>query len=309
MAEVRSEPIMSGGGAVMGGNGYAGAAAALRALRSADASQRRGALLGAALVVPSLLMLAGVWQAWALFVVPLALAFPLAGGRGLITAASVTALGMALVSGHPQADGLTLVLGYIGFMATGGGIAAVQATRGRPRREPSAADRLTGLLPAAQLPAALRREAQRARRYAQPLTLAVLEPDNLEELTARHGPRAADRLLGLVGQSVCSSARGSDLAARGGGARLVLIVPGPMAEAAAAVDRIRAGVAARVVAPLSIGGGVTVSAGLASYAPAGDADGLAMLARAEAALLEARAEGGDRVGVADAPSLARLLTA
>jgi PleD family two-component response regulator len=82
-----------------------------------------------------------------------------------------------------------------------------------------------------------------------------------------------------------------------------------MAVASAAVERIRAGVAARVVAPLSIGGGVTVSAGLASYAPAGDADGLAMLARAEAALLDARAEGGDRVGVADLPSLARLLTA
>jgi diguanylate cyclase (GGDEF)-like protein len=129
-------------------------------------------------------------------------------------------------------------------------------------------------------------------------------------VTLRHGPRAADRLLGLVGKAVEGCARGSDLAARGGGARLVLIVPGPIAEASAAVDRIRAGVAAHVVAPLSVGGGVTVSAGLAAYAAAGDPDGAAMLARAEAALHEARQEGGDRVGVADAPpSLARLLTA
>ena len=301
---------MSGDGAVMGGGGATGAMAALRTLRSMDAAQRRGALLGAALALPALLMVAGVWQAWALFAVPVALAHPLAGWRGLLTAASVVALAMALVSGRPDADGLTLALAFLSFVGTGAGIGAARAARGRARPGPAAVDRLTGLLPSTQLPVALRRECQRARRYGQPLTLALLEPDNLELVTLRHGPRAADRLLGLVGKAVEGCARGSDLAARGGGARLVLIVPGPIAEACAAVDRIRAGVAAHVVAPLSVGGGVTVSAGLAAYAPAGDPDGAAMLARAEAALHEARQQGGDRVGAADAPpSLARLLTA
>ncbi len=228
----------------------------------------------------------------------------------MLTAASVVALAMALVSGRPDADGLTLALAFLSFVGTGAGIGAAQAARGRGRPGPAAVDRLTGLLPSTHLAAALRRECQRARRYDQPLTLALLEPDNLGLVTLRHGPRAADRLLGLVGKAVEGCARGSDLAARGGGARLVLIVPGPVSEASAAVDRIRASVAAHVVAPLSVGGGVTVSAGLAAYAPAGDPDGAAMVARAEAALQEAREQGGDRVGVADAPpSLARLLTA
>jgi diguanylate cyclase (GGDEF)-like protein len=274
-----------------------------------DAGQRRAALLGAALALPALLIAAGVWQAWALFAVPVALAYPLAGGRGLVTAGSVAALAMALVSGRPDADGLTLALAFLSFVATGAGIGAAQIARARPQRGPAAIDRLTGLVPASQFPAALRRECQRARRYGQPLTVALLEPDNLELVTLRHGPRAADRLLGLVGQAVRGSARGSDLAARGGGARLALIVPGPVAEASAAVDRIRADVAAHVVAPLSVGGGVTVSAGIAAYAPAGDPDGLVMLERAEAALLEARGEGGDRVGVAEAMTLPRLMTA
>ena len=300
---------MSGNEAVMGGGGATGTAAAVRALRTMDAGQRRAALLGAALALPAILMAAGVWQAWALFAVPVALAYPLSGGRGLITAGSVAALAMALVSGRPEADGLTLALAFLSFVATGAGIGAAQIARARPQPGPAAIDRLTGLLPASQFPAALRRECQRSRRYGQPLTVALLELDNLELLTLRHGPRAADRLLGLVGQAVRGSARGSDLAARAGGARLALIVPGPVAEAAAAVHRIRASVTAHVVAPLSVGGGVTVSAGIAAYAPAGDPDGTAMLARAEAALREAREEGGDRVGVAEAMTLPRLMTA
>ena len=295
------------GAAIDGGRGPgAPAAAGGRGRPAVTAARRRGVALAAALALPALLMLAGVWQAWALFAVPVALAVPLAGRPGLAAAASVAALAIALASGRPGADGLALFFAFAAFLGAGLGVGAIHSGRAPDRAGPPATDRLTGLLAAGPFAEALRRECRRARRYGQPLCLALLEPDALAAVAERHGPRARDRLLGRVAMAFRSSLRGSDLAARRGDAQLALLVPGPAEEAIAALERIRTSVAARVLAPPSFRSGVTVSAGLAVYAP-DDEDGSDLLARAEGALREAAARGGGEVGVASpAPELVRL---
>ncbi len=163
-------------------------------------------------------------------------------------------------------------------------------------RRRATVDTLTRLANRGAFEEALAREVARARREGSPLSVLLLDLDHFKRVNDAHGHAAGDAVLREVGARVLAAARGGDLVGRLGGEELAVALAG--ADLAAAVDtgeRIRARVAAE---PIDAGAGaslrVTVSIGAAALA-GGDADGAALLARADARLYDAKHGGRDRV--------------
>ncbi len=224
----------------------------------AAARRRRAVLFGVAVAVPSLLVVAGVTAAWALFALPLALAFPLAGRRGFALAAACAGLAAALASGRPGVDGAALLLGLGAFVATGlvVGVGHHAQERDAARMASlSLTDRLTGVHNYAFFADALPRECRRAARYGLPLSLVVLDLDRFKAFNDRFGHDAGNRLLSAVGDAIRDNSRASDIAARFGGEEFAIIIPGPASEALEAAERIRVGGRPRARARGGRGGG------------------------------------------------------
>jgi len=273
-----------------------------------DSARRRAVLLALALALPTLLVLSGVGSAWPLLALPLAVAYPLSGVRGLAAASATAAAVVALASGDAAVAGPELAVGLAAFVGAAGLVAAFAAARERELERMTAlgtTDRLTGLANYAQLAEALPRARRRAARYDRPLSLVVIDIDRFKAFNDRHGHEAGNRLLAAVGRRIADAARASDLVGRYGGEEFVLIVPGPVEEAAEAADRMRSAIAdVRLSVGLGEEVGVTASAGVAAYDPALDGDGRAALERADAALYDSKAAGRDTTTVRALPARA-----
>jgi two-component system, cell cycle response regulator len=163
-------------------------------------------------------------------------------------------------------------------------------------------DPLTGWSNRRYLEARLREEVARCRRERLPLACLMIDVDHFKTVNDRHGHLAGDEVLRGLARRLGTEVRGSDVAARYGGEEFVILLPGTdMLAASSLAERIRAIVAAR---PFEIGGGpeplgVTVSIGVAESPPEAlaDCDGgsMELLARADAALYEAKARGRNMV--------------
>ncbi|BDG03667.1 GGDEF domain-containing protein [Anaeromyxobacter oryzae] len=156
-------------------------------------------------------------------------------------------------------------------------------------------DALTGLANRRAFDEALAREVARARRAGTPLAAAILDVDHFKRVNDGHGHATGDRVLAEVAARARAVLRAGDLLARIGGEELAALLPGAdLAGAAELAERIRRAVAG---APITAGPAalqVTASLGCAVLAP-DDADGGALLARADARLYEAKRAGRDRV--------------
>jgi len=165
-------------------------------------------------------------------------------------------------------------------------------------------DALTGWSNRHYLEARLQEELARCRRERVPVACLMIDVDHFKAVNDRFGHLVGDDVLRGVARRIGAEVRGSDVAARYGGEEFVILLPGADARAGAVLaERIRARVADR---PFDIGGGraplpVTVSIGVADLMPdaAGDHDAAArLIARADAALYEAKAAGRNRVVLA-----------
>ena len=166
------------------------------------------------------------------------------------------------------------------------------------KRRRDRVDQLTGLASQRAFDEELPKEWNRARRYRQPLALAVFDVDDLRGLNERHGYPAGDRLLAGIGAVFRSHARrAGDLAARVGGQEFGLIMQSGLdaTHALALCETLRQAVAG------GGGGGApatTISGGLAVRVP-GDGDTYhRLVAAAETALAEAKSQGRNRVVLA-----------
>ncbi len=133
----------------------------------------------------------------------------------------------------------------------------------------------------------------RATDARTPLSLALIDLDHFKRINDMHGHAEGDAALrGLCGV-MKATVRGSDIIGRWGGEEFLIVLPGlPAHEAVAVIDRIRAAAAA-LDRPLFF------SAGIAEAA-AGERDLEAIVARADAALYEAKRAGRDRSVIAEA---------
>ena len=146
-------------------------------------------------------------------------------------------------------------------------------------------DPLTGLANRRVWEERLPLEIARARRSGESLSLLVIDLDGFKEINDRGGHQSGDRVLKEVAASWRGVVRSSDHLARIGGDEFVVLLPACRAAAAAGLaDRLRD------VMPDDL----TCSVGAVEWA--GD-DAEEFLARGDAALYAAKAEGRDRTTV------------
>ncbi|MFN8111055.1 MAG: diguanylate cyclase [Thermoleophilia bacterium] len=261
------------------------------------AARRRVALLTGLTAVPALLIVLGAWQLWPLLVVPVALAAAVCGPRGLALTAAVTALAFALASEHPGVSGAQLVVALLAAVGLSLLVAGRHAALTRDLRRAateSLTDRLTALPNYAFISDALPRELRRAERYGHQVSLLLLDLDRFKRFNDQYGHADGNRLLARVGGTLLACARASDLPARFGGEEFVIVIPGPLAEAAEAAERIRKAVAESRIPVGAAHLGTTVSIGIAEHAKGERLDGSDLVARADRALYAAKQGGRDR---------------
>ncbi|GFK92527.1 Response regulator PleD [Fundidesulfovibrio magnetotacticus] len=155
----------------------------------------------------------------------------------------------------------------------------------------SLTDTLTGLPNRLKMNEQFARELERARRYARPLSIVMLDLDSFKSVNDDLGHLMGDRVLVAVARAAQNSLRGTDMLGRWGGEEFLILCPetGPQ-EALVVAERVRLAVKGSA---FESGRPQTVSAGVASVREADSADDL--LHRADKALYEAKRAGRDRV--------------
>lgn len=152
-------------------------------------------------------------------------------------------------------------------------------------------DSLTGLLNRGAYDSRLRDAVRRCTRQHQPLSLILLDLDKFKEINDTHGHQYGDEYLRKMAGSMCQSVRADvDFPCRVGGDEFAIVVNAGADVAERIADKVLERMAGRV------------SAGVAGLRPEDDMDTL--VARADAALYEAKEAGRGRVRVEAAAGLA-----
>jgi len=159
-------------------------------------------------------------------------------------------------------------------------------------------DPLTGIGNRRRMTSQITRELERSRRHNHVLTLLMIDIDHFKQVNDLHGHDAGDRAIVAVARTLSLGVRSIDMASRFGGEEFVLLLPETdMALGASAAERLRAEVEALQIRddkgqPFQL----TISIGVASADPGGDADTVSsLLIRADRALYFAKQEGRNRV--------------
>lgn len=164
--------------------------------------------------------------------------------------------------------------------------------------EPSERDGLTKLYNRRYFDERLEREVERARRYGRKLTCVVMDVDDFGGVTGRHGHRAADRILRMLGDMLLSTTRCSDIIARYGAQEFVILLPETIGgDARMLAERIRRAFSARVFESDGTELHLTMSCGVASY-PDHARDAATLIRMANSAIFQAVSDGGNCTVVA-----------
>jgi diguanylate cyclase (GGDEF)-like protein/putative nucleotidyltransferase with HDIG domain len=118
------------------------------------------------------------------------------------------------------------------------GMSIENALRFQQAESSATTDYLTSLPNARSLFLQLDAEVSRARRNSQPLTVVVLDLDDLKQINDRFGHLEGNRLLREVAGGLKASCREYDYVARMGGDEFVIVLPGHPPEAVATKARI-----------------------------------------------------------------------
>jgi diguanylate cyclase (GGDEF)-like protein len=153
-------------------------------------------------------------------------------------------------------------------------------------------DELTGCYNRRAFEMQLERDLQFATRMRQPLSLIMLDLDNLKHINDKLGHEGGDNALRMLADCLRGELRGVDTAARYGGDEFVIILPQADGEGAFIVaERLRSRIAQIGLPGVGM---LTASLGLASFPEdASSRDALALLA--DRALYRAKRTGRNRV--------------
>jgi len=172
-------------------------------------------------------------------------------------------------------------------------------------RAQAATDPLTGVPNRRSFEATARREVERARRYAKPFAVLALDIDHFKRINDTYGHDVGDIVLKRLSQICLEKLRVTDFLARLGGEEFAMLLPETDIDAAATLaERLRTAIATTPIATPKGALPITVSLGVAQYAP-NEPTIDAALKRADEALYEAKHSGRNKVVVAKLPSLVR----
>lgn len=126
------------------------------------------------------------------------------------------------------------------------------------------------------------------------MSLALMDLDHFKLINDVHGHAAGDIVLHRFGECAQTAVRAGDMLARWGGEEFLLVMPATApAQAVAATERVRQALRRASFDDVAPGLGVTFSAGVSECA--GERDLEAAIARADAAMYEAKRTGRNRV--------------
>lgn len=162
-------------------------------------------------------------------------------------------------------------------------------------------DPLTGCASLDALDRRLTEEFERARRYGLSFSVVLLDVEGLALVNERYGMEAGDRTLADLGAILQREIRGPDFVARYGGDEFALVLPETTLEGARrSIDRVRNRIATHAFMGLLADDRPILSAGVVTYPHPAAVHTEDLFALAESALLRAKADGGERIGVAEA---------
>ncbi|WP_206954941.1 GGDEF domain-containing protein [Trinickia acidisoli] len=141
-----------------------------------------------------------------------------------------------------------------------------------------------------------RRILLRAERVGQPFSVLYIDADHFKAVNDRFGHDAGDRALHLVAQQIQHSMRPSDVAGRFGGEEFVVLLPGTdQQDAARVAERLRRRIEDSRLLEVTL----TISVGVAQHVRGEPIE--RVIRRADAALLDAKGSGRNRVVIAERP--------
>jgi len=196
---------------------------------------------------------------------------------------------LAYVGGMVAQLAPMLLVGYITTMFS----ADIRSGLNRARLL-SETDDLTGLYNMRGFGMAATRLFDHAVRHERPVSLMMIDADNLKAVNDGHGHEAGNRLLKLVASGIRTELRHTDVLARFGGDEFVALLPD--ANATRALEVAQRIIKAIATTPLEYGGksiATSVSIGLASYPDDGRSID-AIQGRADRAMYRAKEQGRNR---------------
>ena len=248
-------------------------------------------LLGCA-AIATLLGVSGLFWMY-----PTLLASFLLVGHRFAGAASVAALGYLALQGGAFVSSLEalMFITSASIVVLFAFLFALRADTQRQRLQRLAThDPLTGAFNRRTLEDELDRAIALSRRHGSPLGVAVLDLDHFKRVNDERGHDAGDRVLVAFVDLVRRLGRAEDRLFRVGGEEFLLLMPGMHPEALHdTADALR-----RAVASHLRDGAATVTVSIGAAALAAGESRRAWIARADAALYQAKAEGRDRVVLA-----------
>src|SRR3954447_7337146 len=220
-----------------------------------------------------------------------ALAHPLHGANGT---EAVLGLVSVVRRGDPFRESERELFGYLAAQAA---VSIENVGLHETVQRQAVTDELTGLYNHRRFQEAMEDESERARRFGQDMGLVMLDIDDFKRVNDNYGHQQGDLVLSEVARILRESSREIDAPARYGGEELAVVLPGTDLEGAYNLaERVRAGIEALEL-PVPGGRGplrVTASLGVASLTH-GEGDPRDLLARADAALYEAKRSGKNKV--------------
>ena len=164
--------------------------------------------------------------------------------------------------------------------------------RGRPA--PAGAE------PGEALDVRLREEFARARRYALSFSLVLLDIDQVTSYEDRLGREATDRVLADVGDVLRAGLRTPDFVSRYAGDEFAVLLPETsLSGARQSVTRARERLGSHPFHGIEAADRPRVTAGIVTFPHPAAEQIDDLFALAEAALLRARSQSGDRIGTAE----------
>lgn len=228
--------------------------------------------------------------------------FLLVGRLRALVASAVLIVALMLEEG--PFDSLLERLMYLGSAVVTCLLAYMFARRTQMQHETlerlASRDPLTGVGNRRAMENELHIAAEAFRRHRTPAGLAVLDLDHFKRVNDEHGHEAGDHVLVDFSRIVQARCRAGDRLFRYGGEEFVLLLPGTdVAAMRPLADELCAAVAARLRA-----GGEPVTVSIGAAVLRADEDVAQWLARADAAMYEAKHRGRNRAVVDDEPASA-----